>query len=93
MKPYTAKEMADRTATYTIPPMAATNIVIDITDGCEYCKTGKYFMQHNGVMFEAWGEIEQGVMKVSYNIHDNGGNWLGSKGVKINYCPMCGRKF
>ena len=30
--------------------------------------------------------------KVSYSIRDNGGNWLGSKGVKINYCPMCGRK-
>ena len=81
------------TYTATANKALADGVVIDISGGCEYCKAGKYFMQHNGVMFEAWGEIERGVMKVSYNIHDNGGDWLGSKGVKINYCPMCGRKF
>jgi len=89
MKTYTAKEMSDRTATYTIPPMAATNIVIDITNGCKYCKGTKTLLSSPfGNTFKVL--IGDGTLCAIWeNVQEEG---YSSSSKHINYCPMCGVK-
>lgn len=89
----TTANMDDRTASYTIPQMASNNVVIDITGGCEYCKAGKGIMNHYGIDFYAFARIENGRFEMAYSNNIRGdGLVTGHKAVKINYCPMCGRK-
>lgn len=86
----------DRTASYTIPPMASNNVVINITGGCEYCMAGKRIMEHHGLFYDVYCEIRGDKLDVSYNstkrVINKGEMLCGHKGKKINYCPMCGRK-
>lgn len=92
----TTADMTDRTASYTIPQMASNNVVIDITGGCDYCKAGKYIMEHHGFVFDVWSQIADGRLDTMYSNQGGGDEYAldvrGHKGTKINYCPMCGRK-
>ena len=64
-----------------------------ITGGCEYCKAGKGIMNHYGIDFYAFAMIENGQFEMAYSNNIRGdGLVAGHKAVKINYCPMCGRK-
>lgn len=92
----TTTDMSDRTASYCIPQMASNNVSVNITGGCEYCKAGKYIMEHHGFVFDAWSQISDGRLDIMYSNKGGGGEYAldvrGHKGTKINYCPMCGRK-
>jgi hypothetical protein len=82
----------DRTASYTIPQMASNNVVVNITGGCEYCMAEKRIMEHHGIFFNAYCVIFDGKLDVSYDNNDKDEWVCGHKAIKINYCPMCGRK-
>ena len=94
----TTTDMTDRTASYTIPQIASNNVVINITGGCEYCKAGQYLITNRGSMLEGYCGIDGvGKLFIAYGTYHlplaNTDPWMvGSRSVKINYCPMCGRK-
>jgi hypothetical protein len=89
----TTTDMSDRTASYCIPQMASNNVSVNITGGCEYCKAGKGIMNHYGIDFYAFARIENGRFEMAYSNNIRGdGLVAGHKAVKINYCPMCGRR-
>lgn len=57
---------------------------------CEYCKNGKEICRDNRE--ELGIELHSGSSKlVAYGLDKE--NWNISVECKINYCPMCGRKF
>lgn len=60
--------------------------------GCEYCMAGKRIMEHHGLFFNAYCVIFDGKLDVSYDNNDKDEWVCGHKAIKINYCPMCGRK-
>lgn len=88
----TTVNMDDRTASYTIPQMASNIVVINITGGCEYCMAEKRIMEHHGIFFNAYCVIFDGKLDVSYDNNDKDEWVCGHKAIKINYCPMCGRR-
>ena len=60
--------------------------------GCEWCMAEKRIMEHHGLSFNAYCVIFDGKLDVSYDNNDINEWVCGHKEVKINYCPMCGRK-
>lgn len=57
---------------------------------CEYCEDGKGICRNN--KRELGIELHSGSSKlVAYGLDK--ANWDISVECKINYCPMCGRKF
>jgi hypothetical protein len=94
----TTTDMTDRTASYTIPQMASNNVVINITGGCEYCKAGQYLIVSRGFTFEGYCGIDGvGKLFITYGTRippstNTDPHMVGSRSIKINYCPMCGRK-
>ena len=67
-------------------------MVVNITGGCEWCMAEKRIMEHHGLSFNAYCVIFDGKLDVSYDNNDINEWVCGHKEVKINYCPMCGRK-
>ena len=98
----TTANMTDRTASYTIPQMASNNVVINITGGCEYCKAEAALISITGVDTHAFCWIdEERKLAASFITYDRLRQSTNtepphyrcaSKKIKINYCPMCGRK-
>lgn len=57
---------------------------------CEYCELGKALVigetNDKGIAIK----YPNYLIAYGYNVHTNGPNGIY---VRINYCPMCGRKF
>ena len=74
--------------------LKATRILNGVEKMCEYCeeavplKIGK--TNDYGIVIRYPNYLEA----YGYNVHGMGSNGMGSNGleVKINYCPMCGRR-
>jgi hypothetical protein len=91
----TTTDMTDRTASYTIPQIASNNVVINITGGCEYCKAGKRIIDHAGSFsnFHVCCDMRDDKLDIVYDYCGEEDEYFtGHKAMKINYCPMCGRK-
>jgi hypothetical protein len=92
----------DRTASYTIPQMASNNVVINITGGCEYCKAEAALLTIKAMLTHAFCWIDEaGKLAASFITYDQLSQstntepphyHCASKKIKINYCPICGRK-
>lgn len=72
------------------------NPITGCLHGCHYCyargMAEKRIMEHHGLSFNAYCVIFDGKLDVSYDNNDINEWVCGHKEVKINYCPMCGRK-
>lgn len=60
---------------------AINKIVAGDEKKCEYCKEDEYFFEN----FEQDNKHKE-------IIYHPTSSWEGTKKLKINYCPMCGRK-